>query len=37
MTEHVFLGAPFAPFTRLIAPDYEDGVGLPRGGYGWSN
>merc|ERR1712029_901999 len=26
------LGAPFAPFTRLILPDYDDGVGLPRGG-----
>merc|ERR1719481_1586505 len=26
------LGAPFASFTRLIDPDYEDGVGLPRGG-----
>ena len=33
----LFLGAPFSPFTRLIAPDYEDGVGLPRGGNGWSN
>ena len=26
------LGVPFAPFTRLLPPEYEDNLSLPRGG-----